>query len=1212
MMRHPICWLAIVTILFAGPLAAEPIDYVGQVKPILQQHCFACHGPLKQEAELRLDAGRLLKAGGESGSVVVAGEPDQSLLLERILETDPDLRMPQEGTPLSADEIDVLSRWVAEGASFPKDDRPLPDPRNYWSFQRPLKVSLPRVSAKAWRTNPIDRFIAAGHKSARVKPVPAAAPEQLLRRLYLDLVGLPPSREELHQFLTDPSEAAYQQVVDRLLDDPRYGERWGRHWMDIWRYSDWYGRRQVDDVRNSFPHIWRWRDWIIESLNEDKGYDQMVQEMLAADELYPVDDGRIAATGFLARNWFSLNYDTWMRDLVEHTGKAFLGLRFNCALCHDHKYDPISQQDYFRFRAFFEPLELRNDRVPGGPRLDKYIRYMPGSGASLKPMPQALARVYDFTLDAKTYMYRSGDQRDRFTDRAPVEPGVPGFLGELPVAIEIIDLPAEAHYPGIKTFIQQAELQQRQQAVSEAAGKADEVEEKELAAVTEAQLRLQQAEGVLAKELARPPEESPQAMPFDALVRTAVAYWDFEPSQPDGNFLEDRNGAHHALSVSVDGSGSVSLLKDDQWPADSALHQLPGNRANRGAVIFRHGNGKALLRTEPAEEFGAEQFTATAIIQLERSEAGLLQVILGSAGRWGLAVEGVDQTYGQLRFLSWDQDGELIMESLAGEADFLRIDVGREYFVAIVARAGQFQLVARVLEVDQPLAARHGALPELLAIDAGKADLRIGDLDGSAWWHGVIDEVGFWNRPLEVEELAVLAGTEGVNQAVVLARSEIQRARVSLVAASRPITVANSHREAAVAELASIEARIKADNSRYRDGAKDPAVVDQLRQQAAHQERVAEAASLDAMVAAEELAIAGLQLQAKTDEEVNKQLQAANAKLVMTIKQRDQARQLVSQPTKDYSLLSPVYPTQSSGRRRALAGWISDKQNPLTARVAVNHIWMRHFGRPLVESVMDLGRSGKQPSHPELLDWLAVELMEQGWSMKHLHRLIVTSMTYRMQTSVDASSEPNRARDKDNRWWWRMEDRRMEAEMVRDSILAVSGQLDLAQGGPELDPASSETVMRRSLYFAVYPEGGGQIEMLGLFDPPDPCDCYRRSGSVVPQQSLALVNSRMVLDQGRLLARRLEKELSVEGEPLEAARFIRAAFEQVLSRGPRPSETAACLAFLEKQSVLFSQADLSTDVTPEGGVAPSKDPAARARESLVRTLFSHNDFITIH
>ncbi len=180
-------------------------------------------------------------------------------------------------------------------------------------------------------------------------PLDEADKPTLLRRVTLDLLGVPPTAEELHEYESDDAPDAYDRLVDRLLARPEFGERWGRHWMDVWRYSDWYGRRSVPDVMNSYPHIWRWRDWIVRSLNQDLGYDEMVRQMLAADELYPGDDEKVVATGFLVRNWFKWNYESWMKDNVEHTAKAFLGLTMNCAHCHDHKYDPYRKRITFGF-----------------------------------------------------------------------------------------------------------------------------------------------------------------------------------------------------------------------------------------------------------------------------------------------------------------------------------------------------------------------------------------------------------------------------------------------------------------------------------------------------------------------------------------------------------------------------------------------------------------------------------------------------------------------------------------------------------------------------------------------------------------------------------------------------------------------------------------------------------------------------------------------
>ncbi|MFP6700702.1 MAG: DUF1549 domain-containing protein, partial [Planctomycetaceae bacterium] len=326
--------------MFCPAAAAEEtavdVDYVSQIKSIFKQRCYACHGSLKQNAGLRLDTGQLIRKGSENGAIVQQTAPGKSLLLKRVTHEDADQRMPPVGMPLTVKEIQAIRRWIAAGSPSPADEESEQDPRDHWAFRRPLRSGLPGISRPEWAHNAIDRFLYAEFDRRKLVPVADADPATLLRRVYLDLVGLPPTREALVSFQADPSQEHYRRVVNRLLASPRYGERWGRHWMDVWRYSDWYGRRKQNDVRNSAPQIWRWRDWIIDSLNSDKGYGRMVQEMLAADELAAADDSAWPATGYLVRNYYSLNPNEWMRHTVEYTGKAFLGLTFNCAHCHDH------------------------------------------------------------------------------------------------------------------------------------------------------------------------------------------------------------------------------------------------------------------------------------------------------------------------------------------------------------------------------------------------------------------------------------------------------------------------------------------------------------------------------------------------------------------------------------------------------------------------------------------------------------------------------------------------------------------------------------------------------------------------------------------------------------------------------------------------------------------------------------------------------------
>jgi hypothetical protein len=461
------CWLLIVLALAVAPaLAGEPIDYLRQVKPVLKQRCYSCHGALKQKAGLRLDTGSSIRRGGDGGPVVELGNAADSPLIERVTDDDPSLRMPPDGPPLTREQIALLRGWIDQGAHSPLNEPAETDPRSHWAFQKPIRPIPPTVRDPAWCRNPIDAFIARRRQEKELTPLPPAEPHVLLRRLYLDLVGLPPTRDEQRAFLADPSHAAYERVVDRLLASPRYGERWARHWMDVWRYSDWYGRRAVPDVLNSYAQIWRWRDWIVSSLNHDKGYDRMVQEMLAADELAPTDQASLVATGFLVRNWYRWNYNLWMRDNVEHTGKAFLGLTFNCAHCHDHKYDPIKHDDYFAFRAFFEPLELRHDRVPGEPDPGPYPKYE--YGKAYGPINSGMVRVFDEKLTAQTFLYTRGESRNIVAGRPPIPAGVPDFLGGGSLRVEPIELAPEAFYPGLQRFVQTEERQRRLAAVADA------------------------------------------------------------------------------------------------------------------------------------------------------------------------------------------------------------------------------------------------------------------------------------------------------------------------------------------------------------------------------------------------------------------------------------------------------------------------------------------------------------------------------------------------------------------------------------------------------------------------------------------------------------------------------------------------------------------------------------------------------------------------
>ena len=458
------CQLTLAALL-GGVGQGGQIDYLRQVKPLLRKHCYACHGALRQRGGLRLDTVPSARRGGESGPAIVGGDLAESLAYQAVTGGAGFEMPPQgEGVPLTSTEAGLLRQWILEGASGVEDEQPEQDPRKFWSYTIPQRPDLP-ASAAPFDANPIDVLLQVERERRGLSPRPPAAPAVLMRRLYLDLIGLPPTRAELRRFLAAPSEQAYTRMVDALLARPEYGERWGRHWMDVWRYSDWYGSN--NEIRYGQRGIWRWRDWIVDSLNDDKPYDRMVMEMLAGDELEPGDRSVVRATGYLGRNWYKFDRNVWMFDTVEHASQAFLGLTLRCCRCHDHKYDPLAQVDYYRFRAFFEPHDVLTERVPGAPETVKDTQY----GAVLK---NGLARVYDKNEQAVTYRFLRGD--GRYPDKEhPLEPGVPPALGGDPVQVQAVELPAEAFYPALRPdavaealAVAQRKVEEREQAVTTA------------------------------------------------------------------------------------------------------------------------------------------------------------------------------------------------------------------------------------------------------------------------------------------------------------------------------------------------------------------------------------------------------------------------------------------------------------------------------------------------------------------------------------------------------------------------------------------------------------------------------------------------------------------------------------------------------------------------------------------------------------------------
>ncbi len=997
-------------------------DVFAKVQPTLETKCLNCHGGKFRQAGLDLSSReKLLRGSDEHGDIVIPGNAAASLLVKKIRHQH-EPGMPYQGEQLSEEEIANIVAWVDAEAPYSAElrlvnageQKAFLHGSDHWAYQPPIRPPVPAVDNRAWVRNPIDAFLAAGHEKRNLKPMPEANKRLLLRRLYLDLTGLPPTQDEIQTFLHDRSTDAYEKTVDRLLDSPHYGERWGRHWMDVWRYSDWYGLRGFGLVQSSQRHLWHWRDWIIESLNEDKGYDRMVMEMLAGDELAPTDPKTVRATGYLVRSWFRSNRNSWLRETVEHTAAGFLATTLKCALCHDHKFDPIAQEEYYRFRAFFEPHDVRTDPVPGQPNVEEG-----GMPRVFDAEPRDATR-HGPAIYADTYRFIQGNDKDPDKDN-PLTPAVPEILGKLGEEIEPVELPIEAYYPSIQPFVQQDLIEQARQEIPKAE-----------AALAEAKRDLAVAE----QRAAAPQDE-------------------------------------HALQ--------------------------------RGRKTFE-------AEVKPL-------FYKRCIV-----------------------CHGPDFVRNEFRVISFDT----LIEG--GTKDGPGIIPGNSAKSPVIRRL-RGETEPRMPAEAAPLAKSE------------------------------IDRIANWIDSLQPED----------------PQDALRKTREALALAEKRLAWRK-------ADLPALEARIAADRAHHADPP-DPNAKD-LAEAAQQTERAAELlkAEADLLEAQQRLAEA-LRAPPSTNETL---MNTREKRVTVATAQLSAAQKALGTAKKEYSPVGELHPKKSTGRRSALARWMTRKDNPLTARVAINHIWMRHFGEPLVASVEDFGVRAEPPSHPELFDWLAVELMENNWSMKHVHRLMVTSSAYRMRSWPSEPNHPNLAVDAENRYLWRMNQQRMEAEMVRDSVLSVAGELDPTVGGPELDHYAGQRSRRRSLYFTHTPNEN--MLFLKLFDQADPNGCYRRYESIVPQQALALSNSEMSFTHSHLLARKISD--NVGGDSNE---FVAAAFERVLGREPSKAEEAESLKYLREQTRLLKDPAKLTkfESAAAGEVPPSTDPPLRARESLVHVLFNRNEFVTI-
>jgi len=790
---------------------------------------------------------------------------------------------------------------------------------SHWSYQTLARPDVPSVDDATWQSNPIDAFILDGLNERGFEPADEASREALIRRAYYDLTGLPPSPTEVSAFKSDESEDAWASVIDDLLASPRYGEKWGRHWLDTVRYADSNGYERDTDK----PDMWRYRDYVIDAFNKDKPYNQFIREQIAGDELDDVTPESIIATGFQRLSVWNdepddpllARYD-YLDDIVNTTAQAFLGMSIGCARCHDHKFDPVSQADYYRFLAFFD-----NIRLP------------------LRGNDQKISRSLLSSSEQKAYDQRVADKKKRTNELSVAKLKFERRIRDrMPTASGVSDL-VELEYRFYRDT-------------------------------------------------------------WDVLP-------DFDMLRPENtgnlprNFLTlDVATREKAMGIVFEGKLNV--------PADG---EYTFYVKSRDGVLLRVGDRVVVDEPKKGER------TADGTVKLK---AGLVSIRVDYFNKKGRPKLNVVWSGADFKMRSLSADG-----TAADTVDFdaLLRDLGDD-----------------ILE--------PGEREEYEALLRNVEETKNEKISGK--WATAIAELG-----------------NEAPQAHILQRG-------------------NPH-----VEGDPVQPRFP--------GALNP------------------------------------------------------------------PEPVFETPTKN---------AETTGRRRVLADWIASDDNPLTARVLANRVWQHHFGRGIVRSSNEFGLQGVAPTHPDLLDWLAVELVSNGWRLKPLHKQIMMSRTYRM---ASAANDQAMASDASNESFWRFNMRRLVAEEVRDSVLNLSGDLDLTMGGPGIYPTLPEAVLstssmahaiwhespkekqgRRSVY--IHLKRSLLVPVLTDFDLADTdSSCPVRFSTVQPTQALNTLNSAFFNEQAARFAERLRREAGTD-----RADQARLALNLATSRTPTRDEIRQALAFMDE------------------------------------------------
>ncbi|MCA9080303.1 MAG: PSD1 domain-containing protein, partial [Planctomycetaceae bacterium] len=1036
------------------------VDFVRDVRPILQQQCYSCHGADKQKSGLRLDVKATAFAGGEAyGASIVAGQPDESPLLQFVADPDADLQMPPEQR-LSEAEIATLRAWIEQGANWPDgvDLVQLEDRADHWSLKPVVEPSVPRLPEDGWSHNEIDQFILARLRAEGLRPNPPAERVAWLRRVTLDLTGLPPTPQELADYVADTSPRARHKVVLRLLASPHYGERWAQHWLDVVRYADTHGF----EVNTPRPNAWPYRDYVIDALNRDLPYDEFIRDQLVGDQRE-----QQAATGFLVtaaallpgqigqdEESKRLARQDELSEVVANVGQTILGLSIGCARCHDHKFDAITSRDYYALQAYFAGLQYGERPLDAG-QLRQYARSKERIEGELLALDKQL------------------------TSLEPLASLTP-LRETSPLSNEEVFEPLKARF--VKFTIHDANLHPTLGLIEPC------LDEFEIHTTTGTETGAE-----------------PQNVALASYGTKVTASGSRESGSHQLAFVNDgQYGNSRSWMSSEAGQGWVLFELPQLEEIDTVVwsRDRNGQFTDRLPIAFTLEAGPALDSLTQLAHVPSRRAAVSATRNVDRFQPVKTQ-------RVRFTIESTNSLEPCLdEFEVFDLQGTNVALASAG---------------ATITTSG-----------DAPVSDRHKR-EHLIDGRYGNDRSWMSDTVGSGWV-----EITF-ATPRQIDRIIWGRDRNGkfddrlpLTYSIAVETSSGEWMQVASSIDRHPF---GSKRDASRNSLAGLP-------------------VEELAQ-------------------ARELLATRQELQSRLDNLPTPQMVFAG-----TFTAPEPTHLLLrGDPEQPREQLAPAPLAVLGGdpldidspdieRRQALANWITSPQHPLTARVMVNRIWQWHFGVGLVETANDFGRSGTRPTHPELLDWLASEFVESGWSIKHLHRLIVLSATYGQSSAINPAAQ---AVDADARLLWRFPSHRLEAEAIRDSMLAVSGRLNLKAGGSGFDLFKSRGGLsgfppiesfgeegRRRMIYAHKIRMEREV-VFGAFDCPDAGQsAARRRQSTTPIQALNLFNSTFTWEESDAFAKRITNEA---GEAASAQ--VRQAFLVCLGREPTSEELREATALVE-------------------------------------------------